>query len=97
MAELAKGNPDETMTTSPRVKRPYKLFLKLEIKKDPHTRYLKILNKTTMRGRSVLKIKEHGDLVIIEIMAKDATSLRASTNSILRDLQVIGATEPKQK
>lgn len=80
------------MTAASKKQNLHTLFMKLEIKKDPQTRYLKILNKTTTRGRSLLKIKERGGLLTIEITANDATALRASANSILRDIQVIGAT-----
>ena len=66
--------------------------LKLLIKKDPKINYLKIISQSRKKERSTTNIKEQGGKLIIEIGAKDATSLRASANSILRDLQVIEAT-----
>jgi len=69
------------------------LSLKIFIDKEPKLHYARILGKNIGHSRSTVKIKEEGSKLIIEITAKDTTALRATTNSILRDLQVIDATK----
>ncbi len=69
------------------------LLLKLTIKKDPELDYTKIFGSIRKHSRSATKVKEIEGNVIIEIEANDITALRASANSILRDLQVMGATK----
>lgn len=69
------------------------ISLKIILEKEPNLRYTRIFGKNKGHGRSTVKIKENGKRLIIEIAAKDATALRASANSILRDLQVIEATK----
>ena len=44
-----------------------------------------------MRARSSTKARESGGTLRITITAKDIIALRASMNSIMRDLQVIAA------
>ncbi|MGA2799795.1 MAG: KEOPS complex subunit Pcc1 [Candidatus Micrarchaeaceae archaeon] len=73
------------------------LTLKLLVKKDPKIKYLKILSQKGSRERSTISLKEQRVNLIIEIKAKDATALRASVNSILRDLQAIEATNTNTK
>ena len=76
------------------------LHLKLVIAKEPSLNYIRILGKNTKHSRSSVKLKEDESTLTIEIVSKDTTSMRASANSILRDLQVIDATKitkPKSK
>ncbi len=73
------------------------LGLTITIKKDPKIKYLKILSQKGKKERSTTSLKEKGSELIIKIAAKDATALRASVNSVLRDLQVIEATKIKSK
>ncbi|MGD0728513.1 MAG: KEOPS complex subunit Pcc1 [Candidatus Micrarchaeaceae archaeon] len=70
-----------------------KFQLKLIINKEKALEYSKILSIKTEHKRSNIKLKEIKGTLFIEISAKDATALRASANSILRDLQVIEATK----
>ncbi len=74
---------------------PAKDQLKLELilKKEPRLRYTRILSTKNRQGRSAVTINETKNSIIIKIKAPDATALRASANSILRDLQVIEATD----
>ena len=72
------------------------LQFKLIIKKEPGLKYTKVLSGAT-HNRSTISMIESKDTLTIEIKAKDATALRASTNSILRDLQVIEATRLPSK
>lgn len=71
------------------------LSLEITLPKDGSISYTKILGKFPIQKRSTIIIKESKTTLIISIKAKDATALRASTNSILRDLQVIEATKLK--
>jgi tRNA threonylcarbamoyladenosine modification (KEOPS) complex Pcc1 subunit len=73
------------------------LKLKILVKKDPKIKYLKILSQKSRKERSTISLKEYRTKLIIEVRAKDATALRASTNSILRGLQVIEATKQHSK
>lgn len=74
-----------------------KIGLKITLEKEKDLNYTKILGKNIGHSRSTIKIKEGKTELIIEIYANDATALRASANSILRDLQVIEATKIKTK
>ncbi len=65
------------------------LYLKLIVGKQHGLNYTKIIGKNTTHSRSTIKMQEDKRNLTIEITAKDATALRASTNSILRDLQTI--------
>lgn len=69
--------------------------LRILVKKDPKIRYLKILSQKRSSERCTISLKEYKTRLIIGISAKDATALRASANSILRDLQVIESTRTK--
>lgn len=69
--------------------------LKLVLEREPGLRYSSILQKTKRYGRSSVKIQEKGTSLEIEITAKDIVALRASANSIIRDLQAISATKIK--
>ena len=73
---------------------PPEFHLTLTFRKDKNLNYSKILNLKTAHKRSTLRQKEKKSLLTIEIRAKDATALRASANSLFRDLQVIEATKP---
>jgi Transcription factor Pcc1 len=66
--------------------------LKLILKREPKLKYTKLLSARTKQGRSTIHITQTKQSIIIEINAHDATALRASTNSLLRDLQVIEST-----
>lgn len=55
--------------------------------------YSKILGKSIKHNRSAITVKETKEKLTITIKAKDATALRASANSILRDLQIIESTK----
>lgn len=70
-----------------------KISLKIILAKEPKINYARMLGKNAKHDRSAVKIKEGSKELVIEITAKDATALRASANSILRDLQVIEATK----
>lgn len=72
------------------------LKLQLNITLENNTiNYSKLFNGPKRHERSDMKIKSTKGRLVIEVTAKDATALRASANSILRDLQVIEATELK--
>lgn len=71
------------------------VYLKLVMPKDDTINYSKILGKKSTHKRSTIKIKEDKKLLAIEIESNDITALRASANSILRNLQVIKATKIK--
>jgi tRNA threonylcarbamoyladenosine modification (KEOPS) complex Pcc1 subunit len=66
--------------------------IKLLVAKEPKLKYTAILNQNNKHSRSFIKIKESANQLTIEINADDSTALRASINSVLRDLQVIEAT-----
>jgi tRNA threonylcarbamoyladenosine modification (KEOPS) complex Pcc1 subunit len=80
------GEPKQTS-------KEHKNQLRLVIAKDPKINYRKILGNSLKHERSTTAIKEEKETLIVEITAADLTALRASANSILRDLQVIEATE----
>jgi len=67
--------------------------LRLVIKKRSKLNYSRILGKGREHRRSSTKLKESKDRIIVEIAAKDLAALRASANSILRNIQVIEATK----
>jgi tRNA threonylcarbamoyladenosine modification (KEOPS) complex Pcc1 subunit len=71
------------------------LHLTIIVEKEKGLYYAKIINKQTKRSRGDVSIKENKQKLTIQINASDATALRASANSILRDLQVIEATNIK--
>ena len=64
-------------------------------KKDPALNYSRILASCSAKAykRSVITINENGAELRFEVKATDVTALMASTNSILRRLQVIEATK----
>jgi hypothetical protein len=70
-----------------------KASFRLIIAKEPGLKYSRLLSRSKRYGRSTMKVKETSSTVTIEINATDLTALRASANSVLRDLQVISATE----
>ena len=72
--------------------KPSTVYLKLVIGKSDSTNYSKILGKKSTHRRSTISIKEDRDALTIEITATDTTALRASVNSILRNIQVADAT-----
>ena len=74
---------------------PKTIMLKLVLDREPALNYSTILQKTKRYERSSFKIHEDGKNLVIEITANDLTALRASANSVMRDLQVIGATKAK--
>ena len=67
----------------------------ITIQKNPSTDYKKILALSSggVRARSSTKASEIGGTLRITITAKDMIALRASMNSIMRDLQVIAAVD----
>jgi tRNA threonylcarbamoyladenosine modification (KEOPS) complex Pcc1 subunit len=69
------------------------LHLRLVIATEPGLNYKRILGKNTKHSRSTVKLTQSKDTLIIEITSADTTSMRASANAILRDLQVIDATK----
>lgn len=71
------------------------LLLKLTIKKDPALDYAMLFKSEKAHSRSTTKVTNAKGSVTIEIKATDPTALRASANSVLRDLQVISATKLK--
>jgi len=71
--------------------------LTLILNKESGLNYKSLLNTETRHERSKITINEKGKNIIVEITASDATALRASANSILRNLQVIESTNIKQK
>jgi hypothetical protein len=74
-------------------KSKFPLQLRLILEKEPKLKYKKLFEISPRKGRSIVTIKEMKNNLIIEIKAKDATALRATTNSLMRDLQVIEATK----
>jgi tRNA threonylcarbamoyladenosine modification (KEOPS) complex Pcc1 subunit len=70
-----------------------KLHLKLVVEKEPHLKYTKILSASKKRDRSTTTIKETKTTLVVEITSKDSIAMRATINSILRDLQVIKSTK----
>ena len=67
-------------------------YLKLVLKKETNLNYSKILGASKSHKRSSTKLKESKGSLTIEISAMDLAALRASANSILRDMQVIEST-----
>ena len=61
----------------------------ISIPKKGRLNYKKILGDSREHKRSGIKISETPVSLKIEISAKDATAMRASMNSIMRDIQVI--------
>ncbi len=74
-----------------------RIRLKLTIKKGTPLNYSRILGASKIHKRSSTKLKESEENLIIEISATDIAALRASSNSILRDIQVIEATGAPQR
>ena len=62
---------------------------KIKISKRKGIAYKKIIGIDKSYKRSKVKISENKNCVYIYIDAKDITALRASTNAILREFQVI--------
>lgn len=69
------------------------ISLTLVLTKQGKLNYSKILGRSIKHDRSSITLKETKERLTISIKAKDTTALRASTNSILRDLQVIESTK----
>jgi tRNA threonylcarbamoyladenosine modification (KEOPS) complex Pcc1 subunit len=63
------------------------------------TAYRKILamKSASRYKRSIMKVRAGNDKLIIEINADDFTALRATINSVLRDLQVASSIIPLNK
>lgn len=72
-----------------------KVQLKLILKKEPNLAYKPIFGKIASHSRSRVKLSETKDRLVVTISSEDTTSLRASTNTILRKLQIIEATRTK--
>lgn len=70
-------------------------YLKLVLPKDDAISYSKILGSNRRHKRSNTAIKEDAKALIIEINAMDLAALRASFNSISRNVQVIKSTKVK--
>ncbi len=66
----------------------------IEYLKDPSLNYSRILASCTAKAykRSAIVVKETGNVLKFEVSAKDVTALIASTNAVLRRLQVIAST-----
>lgn len=78
----------------PKAEKSENLQIRITINKPPKSKsYSKILGKSKGHGRSRVEIKESKKILDILITAKDTTALRAQANSVLRDLQVIEATQ----
>jgi tRNA threonylcarbamoyladenosine modification (KEOPS) complex Pcc1 subunit len=69
------------------------LNLKLTLAKRHGIDYAKIIGKGKKHSRSSMLVREKGDMLIVEINSGDITALRASANSLLRDIQVINSIE----
>lgn len=69
-------------------------YAEIAINKYPNINYKRVLALPSTRSyaRSSIETNEARDKLKIMIMAYDITALRASINSIMRDLQVIAAT-----
>jgi tRNA threonylcarbamoyladenosine modification (KEOPS) complex Pcc1 subunit len=75
-------------------KNPFKAEIKI-IKKE-HIKYKNILNSSRKYKRSHITISEDLSTLKIYIEPKDATAMRASLSSTMRDIQVIeSVTEGK--
>jgi tRNA threonylcarbamoyladenosine modification (KEOPS) complex Pcc1 subunit len=61
----------------------------IRIPKRNGLKYTKIIGKISTYKRSGIEIKEGKKALDISITADDITALRASMNSIMRDLQVV--------
>ncbi|MGI0100671.1 MAG: KEOPS complex subunit Pcc1 [Candidatus Micrarchaeaceae archaeon] len=70
-----------------------KLYMKIVFEGEPNLEYEKILGTGSKHKRSNVTVAAKNSKLIIEITASDATALRASVNSVLRDLQVIEASK----
>jgi tRNA threonylcarbamoyladenosine modification (KEOPS) complex Pcc1 subunit len=68
-------------------------------RKDPALNYSRILASCSAQAykRSVIATSETGKELRFEVKARDVTALMASTNSILRRLQVIEATRMQER
>jgi tRNA threonylcarbamoyladenosine modification (KEOPS) complex Pcc1 subunit len=74
-------------------------YAEITINKHPKINYKKVLALPSTRAyaRSSTEIKEDKGRLKIVIKAEDITALRASINSIMRDLQVIAAIDRLEK
>jgi tRNA threonylcarbamoyladenosine modification (KEOPS) complex Pcc1 subunit len=72
------------------------LKLKLILVKEPNINYSRIFKKQIQHQRSTVTVSQTKRHLVIEIKARDATALRASANSLIRNLQVIEATKPSK-
>jgi tRNA threonylcarbamoyladenosine modification (KEOPS) complex Pcc1 subunit len=68
---------------------------RLTIKKDADMiyGYIKPEMKNLSRDRCTLKIKKTKDSLVFEISAKDITSLKASSNSIINSIEIFNKTK----
>jgi tRNA threonylcarbamoyladenosine modification (KEOPS) complex Pcc1 subunit len=70
------------------------ITLTLILNKTEKLNYSRILGKRGVKhDRSRTTLKETSNNLTITIKATDATALRASANSVLRDLQIIESTK----
>lgn len=70
------------------------IALTLILNKTEKLNYSRILGKRSVKhDRSSTVLKETPSKLTITIKASDATALRASANSVLRDLQIIESTK----
>ncbi len=60
----------------------------IKIRKKENIKYNQIINKY-QNQRSITRIKESSLIAFFNVRAKDITALRASINSIMRDVKVI--------
>jgi tRNA threonylcarbamoyladenosine modification (KEOPS) complex Pcc1 subunit len=66
---------------------------KIVLPKMTKSSYRVLLGVQRKQKRSSIKIKEGASRVIVEVEADDATALRASLNTLIRDIQVIEAAK----
>lgn len=64
---------------------------KILIKKGSDTSYKRIIGSIKEHSRSKISIKETAKELQINIETDDITALRASINTVIRDIQVIDA------
>lgn len=74
-------------------KKAAKVSITLVLEKTDRLSYSRTLGRKIRHDRSNIFLKETAGKLTITIKAKDLTALRASANSILRDMQVIEATK----
>ena len=87
----APANPTDWMASP-----APKFIMRLILEKERGLDYSYILTNSKKYNRSTLRINNRGNSLILEITAKDTTALRASANSVLRDMQIIEATRMRK-